>query len=186
MIESVINLVSYGFYGGEIGNLLAKLEQFGFFSYFLPFLLLFALIFGILTRTKVFGKEINGIIALVVGLMALQFDFVPRFFAEIFPRLGVGLAVILVVIILLGLFAPHTNASWMTYAFLAIGVIILAIVLVQTAGGLGWSAGYWWYDNWGWIVGIIVFLIIIGTIVGASSETKEQPISIITADLRKT
>jgi len=183
MIESVINFASYGFFGGEIGNMLSTWEQMGFFSYLLPFLLIFALIFGVLTRTKVFGTEINGIIALVVGLMALQFDFVPRFFAEIFPRLGVGLAVILVVIILIGLFIP-TNQSWATYAFLAIGVIVLGIVLVQTAGDLGWPAGYWWQDNWPTVVGIIFILAVVGTIVGAGGEPRDPAESIIIRNLR--
>ena len=95
-----------GFYGGTFGNLLAQWEQLGVFSYVLPFLLIFALIFGILQRVDVFkgNKGINAIIALSVSLMSLQFNLVPIFQAEIFPKLGVGLSVILAVIILKGLF----------------------------------------------------------------------------------
>ena len=83
-----------GYYGGSIGNVLAYWEQAGFFSYVLPFLLIFALVYGILTRTQIFkdNRAVNGILALTVGLLALQFDFVPVFFSEIFPRLGVALA----------------------------------------------------------------------------------------------
>lgn len=167
-------LASYGFYPDRIGGLLSQWEQFGFFSYLLPFLLLFALIFGLLTRIDLFdkSKSVNAIIAFVVSLMALQFEFVPMFFSEIFPRVGVGLVVILAVIILLGLFVP--NRSWMTYTFIGMGFLIIAIVLIKTAGALGWSSGFWWYENWDWIVGIIVFLIIIGVIVGSTS-TSNQP-----------
>lgn len=181
MLEGLVSLVSHGlyesYYGGAIGDVLFQWEQMGFFSYLLPFLLIFALVFGILTKSNLFEKSINGILSLVVGLMALQFDFVPRFFAEIFPRLGVGIAVILVVIILIGLFA--SNRSWMTYAFLTIGVIILGVVLVQTAGALGWSSGYWWQQNWPMIVGIIFILALVGTIIGASNPSTPDLSSMI-------
>ncbi|MFQ5531223.1 MAG: hypothetical protein ACE5ES_01265, partial [Candidatus Nanoarchaeia archaeon] len=104
MIEKLVFLQFFG--GGTIGDLLSVWQQQGFFSYLLPFLLIFALVFGILEQAKLFkeNKAINGIIALVVGLMALQLDFVPIFFSEIFPRLGVGLSFILVLLILAGMF----------------------------------------------------------------------------------
>lgn len=169
MLESVIFLYSYGYYGGQIGNMLAKWEQAGVFSYLLPFLLLFALIFGILTKTNLFkDKSINAIIALAVGLMSLQFDFVPRFFAEIFPRMGVGLAVILAVIIFLGLFTVD-NKSWSTYVFFGIGLIVLVVVLINTAGNIGWYQGYWWSQHWFDVTVVAVLLAVIGIIVGASN-----------------
>ena len=94
---------TYGYYGGAIGDVLNQWEQAGFFSYVLPFLLIFALVFGILSSIQVFkeNRAIDAIIALVVGLMALQFEMVPIFFAQVFPRLGVALSVILVILILL-------------------------------------------------------------------------------------
>ncbi|MFH1801731.1 MAG: hypothetical protein ABH804_02790 [archaeon] len=167
MIE-VLGLAWYGSYGG-IGTILSQWEQAGFFSYLLPFLLLFALVFGLLEKTKIFeqNKFINGIIALVVGLMALQFNIVSRFFSEIFPRFGVGLAILLIVMIVFGIFTP--KATWATYSFFGIGAVILAVVLIQTGGAVGWSAGYWWKDNWPIIVGAVFILVLIGVIVGASS-----------------
>ena len=108
MIKEFLFLQSYSYFeGGAIGNILSQWEAMGFFSYVLPFLLIFAMVFGILIQLRLFrdNKTINAIIALAVGLMALQFSFVPRFFSEIFPRLGVGLVVILIIIILTGLFA---------------------------------------------------------------------------------
>lgn len=160
---------SGGFYGGTIGNLLFNLEQAGFFSYVLPFLLIFSLVFGILTRTQIFkdNKAINGIIALVVGLLALQFDLVPIFFSEIFPRLGVALAIILALLILAGLFFDPNN-KFVGYGLLLVGVIIFLVVLIQTAGWLGWQSGFWWYDNWPTVIGIVAFLIIIIAIISSA------------------
>ena len=87
MLNGVVILQSaVSFPSGALGDFLSKWEQAGFFSYLLPFLLIFALVFGILTRVKIFkdNKVVNGIIALAVALMALQFNFVPQFFSQIF------------------------------------------------------------------------------------------------------
>jgi len=168
MLSGIAFLVSY-YSGGEIGNFLSQWEQIGFFNYILPFLLLFALIFGLLTKMNVFkdNKGVNAIIAIVVSLMALQFELVPRFFSEIFPRLGVGLALILVAIILLGIFIP--NERWSTYLFFAIGAIILVVIFFTTSEAVGWG-GWWQFSsylenlNWAWVIGgaiVIVGIIVI-------------------------
>ena len=175
MLEKLVMLQSYGYVqSGEIGSFLNSLAEFGFFSYILPFLLIFALVFGILTVSKIFKESpgINAIISVVIGLMALQFDLVPLFFAELFPRLGVGLGVILVVLILTGIFSP--KQSWVTYTLYGIAVIILIIILVKTAGVLGWQSGQWWADNWQAVAGAIFILIVIGTAVGSSNPNKKE------------
>lgn len=170
MIKSVI-LASYGFGGTGFADFLYALEQADFFSLVLPFLLIFALIYGILSKIKIFedNKAVNGIIALVVGLMSLQFGFVSQIFPELFSRTGVGLAILLVVIILGGMFLP--KSGWANYTMLGIGAVVLIIVLVQTAGVVGWGAGNWFYYNWHLVAGVIVILVIIGIIVGTSTPT---------------
>jgi len=177
MIKGLV-LASYTYFDGTaIGDMLTQWDQAGFFQYLLPFLLIFALVYGILTQVKLFkeNKSINGIIALVVGLLALQFPMVPQFFAEIFPRLGIGLAVILVIMIILGLFLnTKDEGDFMKWVLLGVAGIILLIVLVKTAGALGWSSGWWWSDNWPMVVGVVFILAVIGIIV-AGSSSKPSP-----------
>lgn len=163
------------FYQGNIGELLSKWEQAGVFSYVLPFLILFALISAILNNLKVFkeNRMITVIIAFAVSLMALQFDFVPRFFAEVFPRLGVGLAVILVVLIILGFFIKSEEAGF-KYSMVGIGVIIAIVVLVSSGGSMGSGIGNYFNDNWDWIilimVGVAAFIAVV-----LSLKKKETP-----------
>jgi len=175
MIKSLV-LASYTYFDGTaIGNMFVQWEQAGFFTYLLPFLLIFALVFGILTQIKLFkdSKSINGIIALVVGLLALQFPMVPQFFSEIFSRLGIALAIILVIMILLGLFLnSKDDGDFMKWVLLGVAGIILVIVLVKTAGALGWAAGWWWADNWPIVAGVVIILAALGIIVGSSKESK--------------
>jgi hypothetical protein len=180
MIEGLISLASYGFVGGGIGEYLAELEANGFFTYILPFLLIFAIVYGILSQIKIFkdNRGVNGIIALVIGLMALQFDFVPMFFAEVFPRFGIGLAILLLVLILLGFFIDP-DKSWVMYVLLGVAAVILLVVLINTSGALGWAAGGWWYANWKFVAGVVTILIIIAIIVssGGTSTPSESPLA---------
>ena len=176
MVAVLAFLASYGYFeGGGIGNLLNYWEQLGLFSYMLPFLLIFALIFGILVQINLFkdSKAINGIIALAVGLMALQFPMVPRFFSEVFPRLGIGLAVILIILILVGMFSDPSK-KWLMITFMVIGFIIAVVVLVNTAGMVGLSTGYWWRANWSTILFIGLFLVALAVIVAAGSKTEDK------------
>ncbi len=176
MLDKILTLQIGGYYGGGFGEVLAYMEQTGFFAYVLPFLLIFALVFGILTRTQVFkNKAINAVIAFVVGLLSLQFGFVSIFFSEIFPRLGIGLAIILALLILAGLFFDP-KSKFTNYGLLGVGLIVFIIVLVKTFGWLGWSNMSLWYLNWPAIISGIVVIGILILIIKSVGEKK--PINI--------
>lgn len=173
MIGDFILLAWSGFGGSALGDMFAQWEASGVFSYMLPFLLIFAVIFGILTKTGIFRdtRAINGIIAFVVALMALQFNFVSVFFSEIFPRMGIGLIVILIVMILLGIFAP--NKTWVTITFFIIGVIVLIVILVNTAESVGWEGvGFLGNLDWAKALPLIIILVAVGIIIASSIPSK--------------
>lgn len=162
--------------GLAFGQLFDLFEQVGIFDYILPFLVIFALVYGILVRTKLFkdNNAINGIIALAVGLLSLQFDMVPVFFGQVFPKLAIGLTVILIVIIVLGLFMPQQK--WVIYVLFGIAALVLILVLAGSfepiTGGFG--TGFQQYTPL--IVTIVAFIIIIAIVMGVlSSKDKNQP-----------
>lgn len=178
VLSSLVSFQFVSFYGGSVGDLLYYWEQLGVFSYVLPFLLIFAIVFGILTKIQVFGDKrgINAVIALVVGLLALQYDLVPIFFSEIFPRLGVALSILLSLIILVGLFFSSKDNKVINYILLAVSVIIFLAVLIKTTGALGFYSAYWWYINWPSIlIGIVVIGIFFAVIssVGGGRKVPE-------------
>ena len=144
MLEGLVTLASYGLgTGGVAGNLLFQLEQNGVFSYVLPFLMIFAITYGILDKTGIFKQNgINVILALVVGLMALQMNFVSYFFREIFPRMGVMLSIILVVLILLGLFFDF-KSHWVKVFMGIIITIGVIVILVQSLNIFNWIGSGW-------------------------------------------
>lgn len=179
MVEGLLFLASYGYFeGGAIGNILNMWEQVGIFSYALPFLLIFALVFGILSRMNIFKKSdgnpnmaISAIISLAVSLMALQFPFVRMFFTQLFPALGVGLSVILVILIITGLFIDPDNKGWMV-GLMVVSVVVVLGVLLSASRNLGFTFGTWWTYNWPTIVGIGVFIGLIVAIIAASKPAK--------------
>jgi hypothetical protein len=141
-------------------------NAFGGFSYLIPFLLIFAVVFALLDRSKVLGdnKPLMGIIAAALGLLSLQYDFVPEFFAVIFPRFGVGLSVFLVALIFIGFFWPERedkkgldHGKWIGYV-VAIGVIIWAFS--------SWDEWGYYYGFGGWFAEYIWALIVLGAVIG--------------------
>jgi len=178
--EGLIFLYSYGYYGGAIGNALSRLEQMGFFAYVLPFLLIFALVFGILSSMKIFreNRGVDAVIALVVALMALQFDFVPVFFSQVFPRMGVALAAVLVILIVAGFFV-NPKQAWQMYIFLGIGVIAAIAVVVSTFQNVGFYSSYWIYQylpEVALLIAVIIIVLIVTQVIKTDPEaTYELP-----------
>ncbi len=170
------------FSGGGIQDVFNSWQQAGVFTYLIPFLLLFALIFGIMTQVNLFkeNKAIPAIISLAVSLMALQFSTVTNFFSEIFPRVGIGLVVLLVFMVLLGLFAP--NRTWVTYIFFGAAAVVLVVVLVNTATATQWlSSGFLAGINWQtWLPWIVLLALVLVVVIGSTAKrvaNKPQDIS---------
>jgi len=149
-----------------------------FFDFILPFLLVFALVFGILSRVKVFedNRGINGIIALSVGLMSLQFGYVSEFFSVIFPRIGIGLAVILLLLIMIGLFSDDDNAAskWILWGS---GVVIALVILVDTfEESVLWNSTFFFDTTISELL-IYAFIVALLSVVTFSGGNKNNPIS---------
>ncbi len=162
-------------FGFGIGQVLNQWQSAGVFDYLLPFLLIFAVVFGILNKSKILGdnRGIHVIIAFAIGLLALQGNFVTRFFQPLFVNLGMGVAVLLVLIILVGLFIEDVYRKYWYWGFGAIGVIAAIIAVSNAFEEYGWgfgSAGYY-MDNAGWIIGAVLILALIIAVATAGKES---------------
>lgn len=154
------------FSSGGIGDLLNSIAELGFFQYVLPFLLIFALVFGILMKMNLFKdstKAVSAIIALAVALMALSFDVVPQFFSKIFPSFGIGLSVVLVALIILGFFSDP-DKPWIKATFFVIAAIVVLVVIVSSSG---LDIAGWVKNNLGDSAGVIAIVVVVAIAVGA-------------------
>ena len=154
-------------------DILYQWESYGVFDLVLPFILIFAMIFGILESTKILGKNkgVDVAISMVIALMALRIGFVQAFFTEIFPRLGVGLAILITVIILAAGFLPEDHRGAVLVGIYAIGFLIAGVVVFNSFSALNWFDSYWW-DDWGaTIVGIMLVIgVIVAIVVGKNKD----------------
>ena len=109
----------------------------------LPFLLVFTIVFAILQKSKILGegkKQIDAIVALVIGLLVISFGNAVGIIIQLIPFLAVSLVVILVLIILLGSvikegeFYEKFPKALRVILTIAIVIAVVSATLVVTGG----------------------------------------------------
>ncbi|MEK6854968.1 MAG: hypothetical protein AABX73_01985 [Nanoarchaeota archaeon] len=162
------------FFGG-LQDILFQWESLGVFDFLLPFLLIFAVVFGILSSTRWLGDN-NGvyvIIATVIGLISLRYQyFLSEFLSELFPRLGIGVAILLVLLILIGIFVSEDETRYWGWGLGALGGVIAIIVIWQTFDRLGYHTTFFGTDTAGLI---ILAVLLIGIIIAIGASGKRGP-----------
>jgi len=115
-----------------------------FLELVLPFLLVFTIVFAILQKTKVLGdgkKQIDAIVDLVVGLIAISFGYATGIIISLIPFLAVSAVIILVFMMLYGMVYKDGNfemSKGLRITFgIVIGIAVIIVVLVAT--------GFWDY-----------------------------------------
>lgn len=162
-------------------QVIQMLEGFGLTDALLPFLLIFTLIFAILQKVKIFGKEkekkgINVVVALIIGLLVViphvTNDYpagkdVVEIMNSAIPNVSLVVVAILMVLILLGVFGSEVDiagsslSGWIALAaFLAVSFIF------------GRSAGWFTsFPSWlGWLddpetQALVVVLLVFGILI---------------------
>lgn len=133
----------------NIADILNQWADMGVFYYLLPFLLIFALVYGILSSTEILGRDqkaVNAIVSLALGLLALVTDAVPKFFMTLAPNLGIALSILLAAIVLVGLFIRETN--WIKTGLIIVAIIAFVAVVISSFSGYPTSARNLW-DEYG-------------------------------------
>ena len=147
--------------GMNLTDVLNYLADFGVFAYVLPFLLIFAVVFGVLSSKKILGdnKGVHATIAIAVGLLSLQFDYVSEFFAGIFPYAGIGIAVLLVALIFTGIVMSDDgkHGAWIRYVWFVIGAVAFIAIVWASLNEFSflWGRGI---GDFGEIVPIVLIL----------------------------
>lgn len=126
-------------------DLIVAGKEVGLFDFYLPFILVFAIIYGVLEKANIFKKpSINIIISLVAALMIVAQTPIGvaliTFFTDMF---GGTLTVIITIIAALMIFAVlmpllgkdrPTLPGWMVYVFITLSAL-MAIVAYLSSGG---------------------------------------------------
>ena len=164
---------------------LRVLESWGLMDVLLPFLLLFVVMFAILQKTKILGKDkknFNVIVSLVISLMVViphvlgtypaGFDVV-NIINMVIPQISLIIIAILMLLLLLGLFGGAKIPG-------AVAAIAGLVVLFIFLGTTQWLYGLdWLYDFFGAeAVSFIIVILIFGLIIWfITAEPKEQKVA---------
>jgi len=149
-----------GFY-----DLFMQLQGSGFYEFLLPFLLVFAVIFGILQKSNLFGsgqKGINAVVAIVLGLLITSQFEVVRNLTTFLPRMSYFIIIAMMVLIFIALFA---GGEIQIHGFALAVVVIAALLGTYWALGpaMGFDVPFWLTQNWMMIavLMIVLFLIVV-------------------------
>lgn len=163
-------------------SMVSSLESAGFYEIVLPFFLIFTIIFGILEKTNIFGKEshkFNIIIALVAGFLIVRNQTLVALMNSFLPNVSMFVLVIIAFLIILGIFGVQSD-KWgggLLFVFVIIAVVGVIWGLVQAADmqGIAWLPDWLYFtqSDLYWIGGIGAFLIFMWFIVGRKKTEDE-------------
>lgn len=93
-----------------------KLQELGFFTFILPFLLVAAIFYGLLRKSQVFGKPedntaVNAIVALIAGFMVWAYPVITgvvteQLLADFFFKSSIITLVVMLGLLITGMFMP--------------------------------------------------------------------------------
>ena len=151
----------------DLRNIFAYWESIGVFDIVLPFFLIFAIAYSILTTTKILGdhnKNINALIAAIIGVLFVQNNYLVGILQSFIPNVAMFIIVILMVFLVAGTFLG-AKADAKDNAFGIVAIIAIAFVvwaLLVNPPYTSWFPTYYFDDQTIAtlaLVGIFIFII---------------------------
>lgn len=173
----------------NLENLINTMDSWGLTDVFLPFLLIFIIVFAILQKTHILGenkKNLNVGIAIIFGLLVViphvthsyPYDFdVVRIMNEALPTVSLVVVAFVALMILLGIFGADATVlgqkmgGW-------IALISVALIVIIFGSAAGWWGGWAWFndlissDAVALVIILLVFGIVIAFITGGEKESE--------------
>lgn len=160
------------------------LKDFGFFDVILPFLLVFTIVFAVLEKTMILGKEkiggedrpkknIDAMVSFAIALFVVAASNIVAVLQQSLPMVTLVLIVIISFMLLMGSFMGSGEFSFSTWKgtqyfliiSLIIGVSLIFLGAIESENGDSWLRVIWDYIQENWFTGPafsgIVFLLII-------------------------
>lgn len=139
-------------------------------EWFLPFLLVFVIVFAILQKSKVLGDQkaqIDALASLATAILAISVPYSRMVIAELMPWLGVGIAALFVFFVLYSFIVGEKfmEETWLKY-------VLLGLVSIFSIGVIFHVTGFWdlinpagrnLFDSE--VVSSIIFLVIMAVVV---------------------
>ena len=121
-------------------TLVSNLDQLGFFGFLLPWVLTFAIFYGLLLKSKALGEDhkIIGVVSVVAAFFVVGFGGVAlgTFLKNLFGTTAMVLAGILITLMFVGMSGYDVSKLADSKYFLAAGIGIGLIVFFSILGGV--------------------------------------------------
>lgn len=136
-----------------LAEIISSLQGFGIFDFFIPFVLAFAIFYGLLAKTQIFGKKeerfartINLVISLAAAAYITLFVLLPNgftmstFLANMFGKTVVTvlslMAFLIIFYLLMNVLMPGATWNKLKLGWLVVIIaIILGVVIFTSSGG---------------------------------------------------
>jgi len=171
-------------------------NQIGIYDVILPFLLVFAIVFAILEKTKVLGfedpekkytrKNLNSLVAFVVAFLVVASSRLVAIINQTMAQVVLLLLVAICFLILVGVFVGEGEFKlekgdpWLIFFTFAmfLGIVLIFMNAIKTSSGRSWLEVFWSYITQNWnsnvVASIILLIIVIGIMVWLTRGPKEK------------
>ncbi len=161
-------------------QLVADLSRMGFYEFLLPWLLTFAIVYGLLYKAELFGdvnKKVSGILAIVIAFFVTAYSgpAMADYFTTLFAGSATLMAAILVVVMLAALVGFKINWEGnkknVKYGTL-IALIVMGVVLFLIAMGTSWMQWNIWSNTY--VTGAFIVLLILAAVAFIMSDDEDK------------
>lgn len=141
------------------------------------FVLIFALIFGILQKSKLLGdksQQVNALVSLAIALLVSSVGYALDLITKLVPVLAVGLVLILMFLLFVGFFykGAFEAEDWMKYTAMALAFIAVVITILYYTNSFP-VIREWFSSGNTWLSNIILIVIVVAVFLIAFFGKKE-------------
>ena len=129
----------------SFGDLISYFQEIGVYEYFLPFLLIFAIIFAVLEKTKLFGSDkerINVVIAFVIGLVLIAQQSIVEIINTFLPRISLVFVIILMGLLIISMISGEEYKGLTGPVFVIMTIVIIIFIFLALTPTFGWETGF--------------------------------------------
>jgi hypothetical protein len=165
----------------DFNYVIQQWQAIGIFDVLLPFILLFAIIFAILQKTKVLGGRngIDAVVAMAIGFFVIINPFVNEILKVILANTAIAIIVIVALMLILGLVWGGQKMKAWNFIGGIIGLAIFVWILGRVADyyemyypGTVVFSQMWWAENLPWIIPLLIILIFAIIVISSGGEKK--------------
>ena len=156
---------------GVFETVIQNLNQYGFYGFILPWMLVFALVYGLIKKSGIIEERAGAIVAMVIGFFITAYSGIGAYFVALSGIGATLIGALLVVVLffaLLGFKPEQISGVWSGWNAVLL-LAGLALVLIWVAGGSVWTGMQLSSEAWAAIFMIIVIALTLA-FVGVGKE----------------